>query len=393
LAETADLAAICDPNPLRMEYVASRLPRPVPQFTDFDAMIRQTPLDAVIVATKDCHHAEYAVKALRAGKRVYTEKPLCTTAGQCRQIMAAVKATGGVCRTTHNARYSATSLAIKSVLASGRLGPVKLMLFEESLDRCHGADYFRRWHRLKANTGGLQIHKASHHFDQLNWWAGSTPLRVSAQGGLRFYGRNNPYHGERCTGCEHAARCAFHTDLFASEEYHGLYRQAESADGYHRDGCVWDPSIDIEDQLGVHIDYANGIQVSYSLVAYSPIETQRIVIEGTKGRLESLSVYDTGWAVGKTRLPGVEKIASETVKLFLPAVGIEEVPLSRFEGEHDGADPQLRKDFFARDWGLQPNERMASLEDAVQAVLIGAAVNKSLATGAPVDVQDLLIRD
>ena len=39
---------------------------------------------------------------------------------------------------------------------------------------------------------------------------------------------------------------------------------------------------------------------------------------------------------------------------------------------------------------LKPNEMMASLDQAVQAILVGHAVNKSLATGKPVDVQDLL---
>ena len=56
------------------------------------------------------------------------------------------------------------------------------------LDTKHGADYFRRWHRDKAHSGGLLVHKASHHFDLVNWWIQSAPTRVFASGGLRFYG-------------------------------------------------------------------------------------------------------------------------------------------------------------------------------------------------------------
>jgi hypothetical protein len=71
-----------------------------------------------------------------------------------------------------------------------------------------------------------------------------------------------------------------------------------------------------------------------------------------------------------------------------------DIPLATVEGEHGGADPQLRRDFFARSWDLPPNAFMASVEQAVQAVLVGAAVNKSLANGgATVDVQDLLNKD
>src|SRR5699024_5589973 len=51
--------------------------------------------------------------------------------------------------------------------------------------------YFRRWHRDKANSGGLFVHKSSHHFDLVNWWTGQVPERVDARGGLGVYGRDN----------------------------------------------------------------------------------------------------------------------------------------------------------------------------------------------------------
>jgi len=394
LGETAELVAVLDSNPLRMAGAVSRLPRPVPMYIDFDRMLRETNPDGVIVASRDSTHAAYVVRALGAGKRAFSEKPLCTTAALCRRILAAAKKTGAVCLTTHNARYDAAMGSIRSVIAGGRLGRVLHVQFAETLDRLHGADYFRRWHRRKANSGGLQIHKASHHFDLLNWWADSKPRTVRAQGGLVFYGKNGPFRGRRCKGCRHAARCDFHADFFAHEDYRRLYLEAESADGYLRDGCVWDPEIDIEDQLHVHLLYENGIQVDYSLVAYSPIESLHVAIEGTRGRLEHTTIYDTGWCVGRgNRLPGVENVRGETQKLFLPGKGIAEIPVARGEGEHGGADPQLRRDFFARSWAAPPNEKMASLDQAIQAVLIGAAVNRSLAAGGrPVHVQRLLVR-
>ena len=51
-----------------------------------------------------------------------------------------------------------------------------------------GADYFRRWHRNKNNSGGLMVHKATHHFDLVNWWLASKPVTVMAMGDLDFYG-------------------------------------------------------------------------------------------------------------------------------------------------------------------------------------------------------------
>ena len=50
-------------------------------------------------------------------------------------------------------------------LASGTIGKVISVHFEWMLDTVHGADYFRRWHRLKEKSGGLMVHKSGHHFD------------------------------------------------------------------------------------------------------------------------------------------------------------------------------------------------------------------------------------
>ena len=63
------------------------------------------------------------------------------------------------------------------------------MHFEWALDTVHGADYFRRWHRDKKNSGGLLVHKSSHHFDLVNWWIGDVPARVYARGGLQVLRR------------------------------------------------------------------------------------------------------------------------------------------------------------------------------------------------------------
>lgn len=385
--KTARVAAVCDANPVRAAYCVAQFPQPVPVYTDFDAMMREVDPDGVVVATRDCTHAQYVIAGLKAGKRVYSEKPLCTTAAQCRAILAAAKRSKGQCFVTHNMRYAAASEQIREIIRDGTLGNVTFMQFDETLDRCHGADYFRRWHRQIANSGGLLIHKASHHFDILNWWAGAKPVEVRAHGRLAFYGRNGAFRGKRCLGCAHARKCQFHADMFAYDVYRDMYQKAEGEDGYVRDGCVFDPAIDICDQMGVLIRYANGIDVSYTLNAFSPYESLRCVIEGSKGRLEYTVQYGTGWAVGGQRLPGVEQHQGETLRLYLPGKGIREVAIREQKGGHGGADPRLRAEFFGQDWRRKPSDRMASLEEAVQAVMVGVAANTAIATGKTVDVQ------
>jgi predicted dehydrogenase len=388
-AKTAKLVAVCDSNPVRAAYCVSRLPAPVPAYTDFARMLRETNPDGIIVATRDCTHEQYVIAGLRAGKRVYSEKPLCTTAAQCRAILAAARRSRGQCFVTHNMRYSAAMQRVREVIRSGAIGRVTLMRFDETLDRCHGADYFRRWHRRLANTGGLLIHKASHHFDILNWWADSIPATVRAQGRLAVYGRNGAFRGKRCRGCAHAKKCPFYVDMFQNEIYRNMFLAAEHADGYLRDGCVFDREVDICDQMQVLLGYANGIQVSYTLNAFCPYESMRCVVEGTGGRLEYGTVYNTGWAAGKQRVPGLEEHAGESLRLFLPGKKIQDVAIERREGGHGGADPGLRAEFFG-DWKKKPSDRMASLDEAVQAVMIGAAANEAIRTGRTVDVQKFL---
>jgi predicted dehydrogenase len=76
---------------------------------------------------------------------------------------------------TFNYRYSAAYTRLRQLVAEGAIGTPHLVDFSWMLDTSHGADYFRRWHREKPMSGGLLVHKASHHFDLVNWWICSWP--------------------------------------------------------------------------------------------------------------------------------------------------------------------------------------------------------------------------
>ncbi len=134
-----------------------------------ERVITETQADRVIITSPDYTHAELIVRALDAGVDVVVEKPLTINPESTRQIAEAVERTGRQVVVTHNYRYSPRNSALKEVIKSGSIGTPLSVTFEWVLDTAHGADYFRRWHRDKANSGGLLIHKASHHFDLVNW--------------------------------------------------------------------------------------------------------------------------------------------------------------------------------------------------------------------------------
>src|SRR5213078_883482 len=128
-------------------------------------------------------------------------------AESCRAILEAVERTGRRLRVAFNYRYSPSRTAVKGLLQEGIIGRVKAVHFEWLLDTIHGADYFRRWHRDKRNSGGLMVHKATHHFDLVNWWLGAVPVSVFATGKREFYtptmARRMGLSGahERCLNC------------------------------------------------------------------------------------------------------------------------------------------------------------------------------------------------
>ncbi|MFH1022823.1 MAG: Gfo/Idh/MocA family oxidoreductase [Planctomycetota bacterium] len=389
--ETAALVGLFDNNASRLRAANNYLKTDLPVFTDFDRMLRELDPDGVVVATSDDTHADYIVRALRAGKRAYSEKPLCISAAQCRAIREAEAGSRGRVFVTHNMRYGPAETLLRTLIAEGRIGRLLSMEFRENLDRSHGADYFRRWHRFKARSGGLLIHKASHHFDFLNWVSGSRPDRLVATGATMLYGRNGSFRHTRCGGCPHAARCGFYVDLSKDENARRLYLEAERDDGYFRDGCVFDERVDIEDQASVIYTYENGIRVTYSLTAFASYEGIWMSFEGTEGRLEYNSISETRWAVGNRIVPGMDKLRGQQLMFYHPKRGPEVLAIPAAEGSHGGSDPQLRRDFFGRPWEAERSDRMATLDEAIQAVLVGHAANMSIADGGrPVSVQSFL---
>src|SRR4051812_13160632 len=301
-ADRIEHVGLFDRNVRRARAAQGIIGTSAPVFEDFDTMLRQTRPDAVVVATIDATHAGYVVRALEAGFDVYSEKPLCTTAEQCHEILDAVRRTKRTVTATMNARHAREAKKVKALLLEGAIGDVLSVDFHEYLDTSHGADYFRRWHRFRANSGTLLCHKASHHFDLANWWLASEPVEVSASGALRFYGRNNAFRGTNCRPCPHKAKCPFAWDVTSDPTYVKLYVDCESEDGYLRDGCVFDERIDIYDTMTVRIQYANRAVVTYTAATYLPYEGQSIAFNGTRGRLEYVDMSGGGYLRREVRL-------------------------------------------------------------------------------------------
>ncbi len=284
----ARLVAICDANSVRLKVAREELKQPdLATYTHLDAMLKEADFDILVIATKDCTHGDLAVKALNAGKHVVCEKPLATSVADCDRMIAAAQANGCWLRAAQNARYWPQGQKAKAMVDDGAIGHIKLVTYEEQLDTSHGADYFRRWHRDKKNSGGLLMHKSSHDFDWLNWLIGGRISRVAAFGDTSFY-LPREKRGTCCRTCDYTAECPFYYDLPGIWDglYMRMYSDGQAEDGYMRDGCVFDPGIDIEDRVTMIGEYDNGVKLNYTLACFSPYANSSCVLIGDAGRIE-----------------------------------------------------------------------------------------------------------
>jgi predicted dehydrogenase len=369
-SDVVEIVGLCDHNGKRVEAAKKLIGTSAPTYTDFDRMIRETKPDTVTVTTVDGTHAQYIIRAMELGCNVMSEKPLCTDEQQCQAILDAQKQTGKKITVTFNARHGVKDKKVKALLLEKAIGDVISVDFHEYLDTSHGADYFRRWHRLKANSGTLLVHKASHHFDQANWWLSSTPVSVTAFGELKFYGRNNNFRGTHCRACPHKQQCQFYWDVTKNERYVKLYTECESEDGYLRDGCVFDARTDIYDTMSVLVKYENGVQLNYTANAYLPYEGQAISFNGTKGRIDLNEFSGGGFRNNELRLTRSFG-KSEVITDFGP----------QREGGHGGADTSLHDLIFR---GLPKDDSLglrADLRAGALASLIGIAAYRSIERG------------
>ena len=406
----AVMVGLCDLSQMRMDWHNQQIAEafdaaPIATYSadNFDRMVAETKPDTIIVTSMDSTHHLYINRAMELGCDAISEKPMTIDAAKARSIFETIERTGRSLRVTFNYRYAPVSTKVRELLMQGVVGRPLHVNFQWVLDTFHGADYFRRWHREKDKSGGLMVHKATHHFDLINWWLASYPKQVFAFGDLLFYGQENAakrgenYSYNRYTGQADAANDPFALTLDQHPALRGLYLEAEKDSGYLRDRNVFGENITVEDTMSVTARYRNEVILTYSLIAYSPWEGYKVAITGDKGRLE----LDLIESVGKQFVAGEEqtiKVEHEDVAKFggkelrvYPMFGRPyTVEIPEAVGGHGGGDAVMLEQIFSPTPPTDPFNRAASHLDGAASILLGIAANTSMATGQPVNVDDLL---
>jgi predicted dehydrogenase len=394
------LVGFCDRNPGRLrlwaDWARARgVDVPLYADTEFERMLEQTQPDVVIVTSTDATHDHYICRAMELGCDVMTEKPMTTDEHKCQRILDTQKKTGRRCTVTFNYRYSPPRTQIKELLMSGVIGDVVGVDFHWLLDTRHGADYFRRWHRHKGNSGGLLVHKATHHFDLVNWWLSSVPEQIYASGARNFYRPETAQRyglgdrAERCLDCPEAGRCPFHLDLREYPALKTLYLDNEKHDGYLRDRCVFGSDIDIEDSMHLVVNYRGGVTMSYSLHAFMPWEGHVVTFNGSRGRIEHIA-QETVYVSGDGSVPGAMVPEGTKTKVFPHFQPGFEVEVWSGEGAHGGADPLMIDALFDPQAPAEKYLRAADQRAGAWSILTGIAANRSIERAETIRLEDLI---
>jgi predicted dehydrogenase len=171
------LHAICDFDPAKLQTVGARLP-PARRYQRAEDLIDDPEVRIVAIASNDNHHAAQILRALRLGKHVFCEKPLCLAPDELHEIASAWRAAGGVRLSTNTVlRRSPRFRWAHSAIRGGKLGRVF----------CIEADYvYGRLHKLTSSWRGripgysVMLGGGIHMIDLVLWLSGERPVEVFA---------------------------------------------------------------------------------------------------------------------------------------------------------------------------------------------------------------------
>jgi predicted dehydrogenase len=141
--------------------------------SDYDEILRDPEVDAVLIVSRNQHHAQQALDALEAGKHVFVEKPMALTEDECKALEETVQRTGRVLTVGFNRRFAPFYLAVRNELRR-RTGPAVINC------RVNSPGISGAYWMADPSIGGAILGEACHFVDLLYWLAGSEMVSVSA---------------------------------------------------------------------------------------------------------------------------------------------------------------------------------------------------------------------
>ncbi|WP_422003177.1 Gfo/Idh/MocA family protein [Reyranella sp.] len=324
--------------------------------TDMAVPLADETVDIVFVTVPDHLHRAIAEPAFAAGKHVFLEKPLATTAADAAAILAAWGRSGRVLQLGYVLRQAPFYAAIRETVRKGLLGPVRLATLFEQLDVRHGASFMRRWHASSAQSGGLMVHKGCHDLDIVCWLLDGRPEAVSSFGGTDTFAEPPP--APFCSQCDRRTACPY-----VDTGLHERRTPEEVADpsAYGLDRCVFHTDKDIVDNQVVSFVLDTGVRGTFHLCVQGPVRTERrITLIGDRARLDGVFEDGTFTVTYTDRAqPGFVWTAD-----------------GRSHGSHGGGDRVTMLEFLNACVGRSPAP-IVSVEEALRGLVFALAAERA----------------
>lgn len=342
LESRATIHGVYDPNPgsvaLAKQTFASLVKdRELVVYDSLESACNDPEVDGLVICTPNFTHIEVIRAAVKSGKHILLEKPMATRIEDAHEIMQLAKDYPSVLQIGLQYRYKAQYVeAIYEALERRSLGEIKTISILEH--RIPFLDKVKQWNKFAQFSGGTLVEKCCHYFDLMNLFAQAKPVRVFATGSMAVN--------------------------FIEFEYEGR-------------------KSDILDNAFVAVEYENGVRASFNLCMFSPLFYEELILCGDAGRLK---VYENeNFLRDGGPHTGIEILRGENH----PArIGTPAYPANISEAGHNGGTYFEHVNFINNIEG-QPTST-ATVEEGFWSVVVGAAAEESIKTGAPVLIEELL---
>lgn len=177
----AQLTAVCDINPARLQWAKETLGEGVQRFDNADALIASGAVDGVLIAVPHYSHPGIAIQAFQAGLHVLVEKPAGVYTKQVREMNRVAAASGKVFAIMFNQRTNPMYQKLRDLIQSGELGDLKRIIWiitnwYRSQSYYNSGGWRATW---SGEGGGVLINQCPHQLDLWQWMCGM-PERIRA---------------------------------------------------------------------------------------------------------------------------------------------------------------------------------------------------------------------
>ncbi|OLP42263.1 Gfo/Idh/MocA family protein [Rhizobium oryziradicis] len=332
------VVGLVDPNPAGLPaLVSAGMPEPR-AFETVSEMLAATQPDLFMVGSPNLFHLEHITAGLRAGVRVFTEKPVVIDEDQTMK-MAALLAEYGHDRVLVGLvlRYSDLYRDLRAAQANGHIGSITSIEASEHIAPYHGAFFMRDWRRHTRYAGPFLLEKCCHDIDLYGSVVGQRASAVASFGGRKtFIPENKPEH----------------LSAFQQEQYY------QKPSGWQEGDAVFESDGDIIDYQTAIVEYDGGATMAFHTNLNVPDQFRRFCVIGTKGMAEGDFI--------RNRFQVYSAISGEK---------LVERSYDGVESDHYGADDQMASDIFSHltQGAPLPVNIVAALEAGLVAIKIEEA--------------------